>query len=383
VLLERGSVAQSWRSERWDSLRLLTPNWMSNLPGFSYRGEVPDGFMRAHEVVAFLDRYRASFGAPIIENAIVTAVRRNAAGYLVDAGGERWQARAVVVAAGAASTPRIPRVASAIPQAVNQLSSLDYRNPDQLDEGGVLVVGASASGTQIADELAIAGFDVVLAVGEHLRVPRMYRGMDIHWWLQSLGVLDERFDTVDDIARVRSLPSLQLIGTPERRNLDINTLMDIGVEVVGRLVGVASGRAQFSGGLPNAVKSADLKQDRLLDAIDDYAFANGLDSELSAPERAAPTAVGQPATGVDISRFKTVIWATGYRPSYPWLDATVLDGKGAVIHYGGVMPSPGMYVLGLRFMRRRRSNFLDGVGQDATYLAGHLSAYLDKFAARS
>jgi putative flavoprotein involved in K+ transport len=383
VILERGAVAESWRSQRWDSLRLLTPNWMSSLPGFTYEGESPDGYMRAVEVVEYLDRYRRSFAAPVIPFTSVVAIRPSSKGYVVETDNSTWTARSVVVATGAASTPRIPGISDALPARITQVAPVNYRNPGQFEDGGVLVVGGSASGIQIADELAVKGMDVALATGEHVRVPRSYRGMDIYWWLQTLGVLDEGYDTVDDLARVRSLPSLQLVGSPERRDIDINSLSEVGVQVVGRLVGASAGRLQFSGALPQLVKSADLKQDRLLDAIDGYASVHGLDAELSPPERPAPTLVSHPSTELDASRFKTVVWATGYRPHYPWLDPALLDRKGAIVHDGGVMTTPGMYVLGLLFMRRRKSNFIDGVGADAADLTLHLLRYLDRVAARS
>jgi putative flavoprotein involved in K+ transport len=383
VILEKGSVAQSWRSERWDSLRLLTPNWMTGLPGFSYRGEAPDGYMRAGEVVDYLNLYRASFDAPVVGNTPVTSVRPTAWGYEVETNSGRWKARGVVIASGAASTPRVPALASALPRAINQISPLEYRNPDQINEGGVLVVGGSASGIQIADELAMAGFDVALSMGEHVRVPRLYRGMDIHWWLQTLGVLDESYAEVVDLGRARSVPSLQLIGSPGRRDIDINSVTEIGVRVVGRLVGASADQVQFSGSLRNMIKSADLKQDRLLDAIDSYASAHGLESELTDPGRPLPTIVSEPPTQLNISNFKTIVWATGYRPDYPWLDNALLDRNGAIAHDGGVMTAPGLYSLGLLFMRRRKSNFIGGVGDDAADLTRHLLKYLDRVAAPS
>lgn len=205
--------------------------------------------------------------------------------------------------------------------------------------------------------------------------------MDIHWWMNELGTLDERYDDVEDIARGRRLPSLQLIGSPEQRDLGLNALSDVGVRPVGRLVGVANGNAQFSGSFANMCASADLKQGRLLDAIDDHARGHGLDPEIGNVERPAPTMVGTPRNTVDLASINTVIWATGFRPSYPWLDSSMLDGRGAIRHDGGVMDSPGMYVLGLPFGRRRKSSFLDGVGPDAIELSAHLKTHLDRLAA--
>lgn len=381
VVLDRGDVAQSWRTERWDSLRLLTPNWMTRLPGFQYSGSDPEGYMTAAEVSSFLNDYRRSFDAPIVSNTEVQIVTPSDTGYSVTTNQGHIRAQAVVIATGACSTPKIPAISSALPSHIKQLAPIDYRNPDQVEDGGVLVVGASASGAQLADELQRSGRDVTIAVGDHVRLPRTYRGMNIHWWMNELGTLDERYDDVEDVARGRRLPSLQLIGSPEQRDLGLNALSDVGVRPVGRLVGVANGNAQFSGSFANMCASADLKQGRLLDAIDDHARDHGLDPEIGNIERPAPTMVGTPRNTVDLASINTVIWATGFRPSYPWLDSSMLDDRGAIRHDGGVMDSPGMYVLGLPFGRRRKSSFLDGVGPDAIELSAHLKTHLDRLTA--
>ena len=279
VVLERGDVAHSWETERWDSLRLLTPNWLSRLPGFTYDGPDPDGYMTAREVAAYLRRYRGVIGAPVVSGVTVDKVMPTGSGFQVHTEDGPWQARSVVMATGTCSTPRIPAVAKELPPRTQTISAVAYRNPAQLADGRVLVVGASASGLQIADELARNGRDVTLAVGEHVRMSRTYRGMDIHWWLDRLGNLDERYDEVDDVERARRVPSLQLIGSPERRDLDLNSLSERGVELVGRLVGCRNGKLQFSGSLANLCASADLKQNRLLDAIDAFAHEHGLDSD--------------------------------------------------------------------------------------------------------
>ena len=244
--------------------------------------------------------------------------------------------------------------------------------------GAVLVVGASASGVQIADELRRAGRPVTLAVGDHVRVPRTYRGRDIYRWLDELGILDERYDEVEDLVRARRLPSLQLVGTPERRSLDLAALSAAGVELTGRLVGIARGRAQFSGSLANFVKAADLKQGRLLDRVDAHVDECGLRDEVGPPDRPSPTPVPTVVTELGLARFSAVVWATGHRPRYPWLDPGLLDRHGAIRHDGGVMNTAGMYVLGLPFTRRRRSNLLAGVGPDARYLYTRLVEHLGR-----
>ena len=378
VVLERAEVANSWTTERWDSLRTLTPNWMSRLPGFSYDGDDPNGYMTAGEVAAYLESYRRSFGAPVRTGVEVQRIRTLDRGHVVETSEGPWSARSVVMATGACSQPRVPAIAADLPGHIQQLTPTAYRNPAQVAPGAVLVVGASASGLQIADELSRSGREVTLAVGDHVRLPRTYRGMDIHWWMQTTGLLDERFDEVEDLARARRLPSLQLVGSPEQRDLDLNTAAANGVNPVGRLAGIRAGRAQFSGSFANMCTSADLKQNRLLDEIDEYAASHGLDAEIGPTWRPAPTSVGRPALELDLRSVGSVVWATGFRPTYPWLDESLVDGRGQLVHDGGVLAVPGLYVLGLPFMRRRKSSFIDGVGPDAEELAAHLVGHLER-----
>jgi putative flavoprotein involved in K+ transport len=256
-----------------------------------------------------------------------------------------------------------------------------YRNPRDLDDGGVMVVGASASGVQIAHEIQSSGRPVTLAVGEHVRGPRTYRGRDIQWWMEAAGVLDERYDEVDDIVRARRVPSMQLAGSPERATFDLNALTELGVQLVGKFAAVSGTRAQFSGSLRNKCDLADLKLGRLLDTIDEWALTSGIDDAVPPPHRFAPTIVPEPPRlDLDLAsgEIRTIIWATGYRPAYSWLDVDVLDAKGMVRHDGGVVDdAPGMYVLGMPFLRRRKSSFIDGACDDAQDLAPHLAAFLD------
>jgi len=248
----------------------------------------------------------------------------------------------------------------------------------------VLVVGASASGVQIADEIQRSGRPVTIAAGEHIRMPRVYRGRDIQWWMDAAGILGQRYDEVDDIVRARNVPSLQLAGYPDRRSLDLNSLRAIGVRSVGRLAGIRDGKAQFSGSLANKAALSDLKMNRLLKSIDEWATANGLDDEVGPPERFEPTRVdASPPLSLDLTRgeIQTVLWATGFRPDYSWLRVPVLDRKGNLRHEGGVVgDSPGLYVMGLQFMRRRKSALIDGAGDDARELAAHIEAFLRKAA---
>jgi len=378
VVLERGEVANSWRRERWDSLRLLTPNWQSRLPGFRYEGDDPDGYRTVPEVVAFIDRYARVIAAPVQTNTTVTSVRAADDGYLVATDQGDWSCRTLVLATGACNIADVPAVAAALPPSITTLTPIQYRNPGQVPDGGVLVVGASATGTQIAAELRRSGRPVTLAVGQHIRVPRVYRGRDISWWMDAAGVLDERYDQVDDVERVRRVPSLQLTGSPGRITLDLNALTAMGVKLVGRFAGINNGKAQFSGSLRNMCELSDLKMNRLLDTIDAWAMENGVDGEVDPPHRLAPTVVEEsPPLVLDLGAIKTVIWATGFRPDYSWLHAPVFDRKNRIQHDGGVARSPGLYVMGLQFLRRRKSALIDGAAPDARDLSEHLKSYLD------
>ena len=379
VVLERSEVAHSWRTERWDSLRLLTPNWMTRLPGWRYCGGDPDGFMTGAQVVGLLEDYRRTLNAPVLTRVAVERVKARTTGsFEVNTDQGTWVADAVVAATGACSEPRIPALAADLPPSVEQITALRYRNPARLGDGEVLVVGASASGVQIADEIQRSGRQVTIAVGEHVRLPRTYRGRDIHWWMDVLGQLDERYDEVDDIARARRLASLQLVGSPERRTLDLNTLVGAGVVPAGKLLRVNGKTAQFSGGVSHLATGADLKQHRLLDRIDELVAERGLEEELAEPARPDRTQLGTTPTELSLAPFGTVIWATGYRPSFSWLDPAAFDHRHRPVHDGGISTIDGLYFLGLPFMRRRKSSFIDGVGPDATELLPHLRAHLDR-----
>ena len=385
-MLERGEVAHTWRTERWDSLRLLTPNWQSRLPGFSYNGPDPDGYRTLPEVIEFITSYARTISAPVRTRTTVTSVRSTETGYLVQTDQGEWSCRALVLASGAFNIACVPGFADRLPPAVATLTAQQYRNPGQLADGGVLVVGASSSGTQIANEIHRSGRPVTLSVGEHIRAPRVYRGKDLKWWMDAAGVLDQRYDEVDDIARARRVPSLQLAGSADRSTLDLNALTNIGVKLVGRLAGITeNGRAQFAGSLRNMCALSDLKMNRLLNLIDDWARANGLDDGTEPPHRLPPTYVEEaPPLGLNLAsgEIKTIIWATGYRPDYSWLELPVLDRKGMVRHDGGVVPSAGVYLIGTPFLRRRKSTLIDGASDDARDLSDHLVSYLHGSASR-
>ena len=380
VVLERGEVANTWRTERWDSLRLLTPNWQTRLPGFAYNGGDPDGFMTIPELVEFIDRYARMVDPPLHTLTTVTSVHNHGGGYEVVTDRGVWQCRSVVLATGGFNLPKVPPIAAALPSSVDSVTPMDYQRPSDLREGGVLVVGVSATGVQLADEIHCSGRPATVSVGEHVRMPRVYRGKDIRYWFEVTGLADERYDEVDDILRARTVPSPQLAGTPERINLDLNALTDQGVRMVGRLAGIRDGKAQLSGSLHNKCTRSDLKMGRLLTTVDEWVTENGLDSEFDPPRRFERTRVEKsPPLGLDLrnGEIRTVMWATGFRPDYSWLHLPVFDHKGRLRHDGGVVTgAPGVYRIGLNFLRRRKSSFIHGAEDDARDLVDHLGAFL-------
>ncbi len=383
VVLERGEIGNSWRTERWDSMRLLTPNWLSRLTPQKSDDPDAEGFATVGEFAAHLEAFARDCGLPIETHTQVLSVDREGVGYRVTTGQQTWHCRAIVVASGACNLARLPAAASQLPARIASLTAMQYRHPRQLDDGGVLIVGASATGVQLAEEIHRSGRPVTLSVGEHIRMCRTYRGRDIMTWMELTGIFDERYDTVDDIQRARRVPSLQLVGTTERVTLDLNALRRAGVRIVGRLAGIRDGKAQFSGSLNNQCALSDLKMGRLLDAIDRWIVERGLDDRFPPTSRPEPTSVdASPPLGLDFAggEIRTILWATGYRPDYSWLSLPVLDRKGQIRHDGGVGASPGLYLMGMPFLRRRQSSLIAGAMPDAADLSAHLAAYLDRTA---
>jgi putative flavoprotein involved in K+ transport len=376
VVLERGRIGERWRSERWDSLKLLTPRWQSRLPGWEYHGQNPDGYMGRDELVRYLTAYARWSGAPVETGVTVLAVRPHPAGGLrvaTDQGD--WHARNVVLATGACARANVPGLAGGLATDLHQVTPDRYKNPSQLPDGGVLVVGASATGAQLAAELQASGRQVTLAVGKHIRLPRSYRGLDIMRWLDGLGVLDETTASLPHAAAAKAQPSLQLVGRDDHRDLDLGILQAQGVRLVGRAVAARGAQVSFADDLAATIDHAEGKLRRTLDRIDAGIDRLGLDAADAAPlapvqAPAAPTQLDLRAEGI-----RTVLWATGFRPHMPWLRVPAAkDARGALLHTGGITPYPGLYALGLKLMRRRKSTFIDGVGADAQDLAAHLVA---------
>ena len=380
VVLERADIANSWRTERWDSLRLLTPNWQARLPGMVYEGDDPDGFLTVPQVSHFIESYADKISVPLERRTNVLAIKPHGGGYLIETTQGDWQTRGVVLASGACNKSNVPlALTESLSDSIQLVHAIDYRHPDQLAEGGVLVVGAAATGTQLALEVQRSGRPVTLAVGEHVRLPRIYRERDIFYWMEAVGLLDEGYKEVDDIKRARNVSSPQLIGSPEHASLGLNELTKSGVKLIGRYVGLRHGVAQFSGSLRNHCALADLKMNRLLKRIDEWISEEELDSHVAPPHRFDSTQVeSSPPLEINFasSDIRTILWATGFQPDYEWLHAPVFDRKGRIRHDGGVVDAPGMYLLGVNFLRRRKSSFIHGAEDDANDLSDHLAAYL-------
>jgi putative flavoprotein involved in K+ transport len=375
VVVERGQVGERWRSERWESLRLLTPNWMARLPGCGYTGRDPHGHLTTTEVAGQLVGYAAAFGAPVQAGTTVRSVRPSGAGFTVETDRGTWSSRDVVVATGWCDVARVPPCAVSLPLTVASVPANRYRRPDHLPAGGVLVVGASASGVQIADELARAGRAVTLAVGRHARVPRRYRGRDLFWWLDAVGALD-RLPAPPRGGAPDEEPSLQLIGRRPVRDVDLGTLARAGIRVTGRVAAIDDGRVHLGTDLEADVAAAESRLRQLLDRFDRHAAASGVATELGDPDPPSPVTVGRGPRTIDLRAegITAVVWATGFRRSYPWLHVPVIGPDGDIRHHRGATRVPGLQVIGMRHQTCRRSTYLDGVGADAGVVAARIVA---------
>ncbi|MCT4369168.1 NAD(P)-binding domain-containing protein [Yangia mangrovi] len=377
ILLERGRVGERWHAERWPGLHLLTPNWMNRLPGPWSEAE-PEGFMSAAGFAARLKNYREAISAPVITGCEVQSVERENGRFRVVAGGRQWFARAVVIATGACDLPAVPAWAKALPKEIIQVVPTRYRGAEALPEGGVLVVGASATGVQLAAEIQASGRPVTLAVGRHVRAPRRYRGREIFELLSQSGFLDASRPEDADPAHLMALPSLQLTGSAGGAALGLDRLQAMGVRLVGRALGAEGGTLHFEPALGAEIDAGERRRRKLLTQLETHLAETGsmlpADPEAwRAPDlpRVGPERLHLPAQGI-----RTVVWATGFRRAYPWLHLPVLNSAGELETDRGTTAVPGLYALGLPFLRHRASAFIHGVGRDAEDLAPLIAAGL-------
>jgi putative flavoprotein involved in K+ transport len=379
LVLEQGRRLESWRSKRWDSLRLIAPNWSLRLPGFAYAGDDPDGFMGKDEVVARLVAYAESFGAPVRERVHVTAIERGPAdGYfLARTQDASYRASRVVLATGALQRPHVPVCAAELPASVAQVAAPDYRSPQLLPPGAVLVVGSGESGCQIAEELVRAGRMVFLAGGRSWWMPRRYRGQDIATWMRPLGWFTRTVDELPPGVRAgQSNP--QLTGSDGGHDINAHTLAREGVKLLGRLQDIRDGKARFAADLAGNLAWGDEQARVWLRKVDDYIAQQGLEAPSEdwpddlatrgSRSYEAPTELRLADAGIS-----AVVWAMGYRPDLEWVGLPFLDEDGYPIQRRGVTAVPGLSILGLDWLHSAKSGLFAGIGEDAAYLAEHIT----------
>jgi putative flavoprotein involved in K+ transport len=370
VVLERDRVGHEWRDRRWDSFCLVTPNWQCALPGYDYDGDDPDGFMPGSDVVGFLEKYAAGFDPPLAEGVEVTRLRRGNHFELVTTAGT-VTADQVVVATGPYHQPAVPRMAERLPAGVVQLHSSQYRNPAQLPDGPVLVVGTGQSGCQIAEDLLLAGREVHLAVGSAPRAARRYRGRDTLAWLDEMGHYAKGIDEFADADEVRLRANHYMTGRDGGRDIDLRAFARRGMRLYGHLTGVDGGRLRFADDLAANLDHADAVADGIKDAIDRYIDSTG----IVAPPEARYTPVWQPPGHTEeLTGVAAVIWSTGFHRDHRWIEVPVFDGRGYPTHERGVTSCPGLYFLGLPWQYTWGSGRFAGVARDAAYLADRIGA---------
>jgi putative flavoprotein involved in K+ transport len=381
VVLERDRIAERWRTGRWDSLVANGPAWHDRFPGMEFEGLDPDAFAGKEQVADYFVAYARKFDAPIHTGVEVTSVERlqGRPGFCVQTSDGTFEANRVVVATGPFQRPVIPAIAPEDPQ-LTQMHSADYRNPAQLPDGAVLVVGAGSSGTQIADELRRAGRTVYLSVGPHDRPPRAYRNRDFCWWLGVLGEWDK-----EEAGPGREHVTIAVSGAYGGKSIDFRRLAHEGMTLVGVTKSFDNGVVTFEQDLVTNLKRGDDNLLSLLDAADAYVERNGIDLPKDPEARvipADPDCVTHPLRELDLAQagVTTIIWATGYAIDYSWLHVDAFDEKGKPKHQRGVSKEPGVYFLGLPWLSRRGSSFIWGVWHDAKHIADHIGTqrkYLD------
>lgn len=376
IVLERGRVAQSWRSERWDSLMFQFPSSSIQLPGYSYETDEPDGYVSKDEIVHFIERYATRIGAPVRCEHRVVALRPSPTSrhLLVCTERGEFEASNVIVATGPFQKPNIPAFGSSMPGDIFQIHSRDYRNPGQLPSGSVLVVGSGASGCQIAEDLHQAGRKVYLSVGQFHKTPRRYRGRDIYWWYETLGIWHRPLELQPEVRNLRFV----VTGAGGGHDIDLRRFAVNGMTLLGRLRGVADGRLLISDNLEDSLAQGDAWFESFKVRMDDYAQQNGMGPpEHSRTEAPAALPVwSQPISELDLSLagITSVVWCSGFRYDFSWIELPVLNNAGEPIHERGVTSHAGLYFLGLRRTYAVSSALLAGVGNDAAFLAERIAA---------
>jgi putative flavoprotein involved in K+ transport len=372
VVLERGRLGETWRSKRWDGFYLNTPNWAQMLPGFQYGGDEPDAFAPRAEVVEYIESYARSFDAPVREHADVGALRLKSERFVVETGDYAIEATDVVVATGAFQQPRgrVQGAASALVEL--QLTTSEYRHPQQLPDGAILVVGGGQSGCQVTDELVAAGRDVWLSVGACPWFPRRYRGQDMVRWALELGLLDQTVDSLPSpAARLACNPPIS--GNDGGHDCHPRWLAGRGARVVGRLAAIDGAIVRFEPGVEKSLASGDSFAAEIMRGIDGFIAAHGLDApEAEERDRGPAPVTDTPELDFGRDGVTTVLWASGFRPDYSWIGLHVADGYGWPIQQRGVSAHPGLYFVGVNWLHKRKSALFCGVGEDAEHVVSRL-----------
>lgn len=387
IVYERGSIGETWRSQRWDSFMLNTPNTFSHLVGDEYAGNEPEGFYSTAQFLTVLERYRERFDLPVETEVNVDLVRP--AGDCFEVGirrssgrTERVEAASVIVASGMQNVPKIPAAAADLPPPITSMHAAEYRSADRLPGGGVLVVGSGQSGLQIAEDLLEAGRRVVFSSSKVGRVPRRYRGKDILDWMRATGMLEIRTSDLEDPSiRFETIPHVSGVG-PQGRTVSHQQLARDGARIVGRLTGFENGSFHFAGDAAENVRYADAKCAEVKRGIDNFLIATGAalppleDDPRDEPDPDARCTSDVRYLDAAKSDIRTVIWCTGFRGSFDWIDAPIIGDRGLPIHDDGVARIPGLYFLGFPWLRRRKSGIINGLGDDARYVVSHLASSL-------
>jgi putative flavoprotein involved in K+ transport len=376
LVLERKRVGERWRTERWDSLRFQFPNWSIQLPGYTYPGDDLDGFAHYREIVRVVENYAASNRAPVREHTEVIGLAEDAGGrgFMLSLVDGSIHTRQVVLATGPFHSPFIPRMSHDVSPSVLQTDPTRYRNPQELPDGAVLVVGSGASGCQIAEELMQAGRRVFLSVSRHRRAPRRFRGQDLYWWLEKLGRFDQAIDT---FPYRRWPPSTVVTGVHGGYDVDVRRMAVDGVIVVGRVVAASEFTVALACNANAILDEADQAYASFLSAAREFVTEAKLEGDLVDESRADPPPL-PPALeerdflDLDQENITTILWATGYAYDYDWVRVPVFEDGGRPVQNRGVTQVPGMYFLGLHWMHTFKSGLFSGVGSDAEYLAEHM-----------
>ena len=380
VVLEKSRVGESWRSGRWDSFTLVTPNWTLKLPGFHYQGDDPDGFLARDGVVDYLERYVELFDPPLRLGVGATSLEQGPGGdqYIVETGSGPLEARNVIVATGSFQKPKIPSLSSKVPGKILQIHSSEYRNPDTLPPGAVLVVGSGQSGAQIAEELyQEGGRKVYLSTGSAGRGPRRYRGKDVNWWLNEMGFGNKTVDTLPS-PRAKFAASPHITGKAGGRTLNLHQFARDGVDLLGRVIDVHEGKAVLAPDLMQNLARADEFAAGIKQAVDGYISKAGVDIPEEPSNGRGPRDGfdAEIVTQLDLNSLaiNTIVWATGYAFDFGWVRLPVFDDDGYPIQKRGVTAYPGLYFLGLLWLHTSGSSLLSGVGQDAAHIAADIAA---------